>query len=240
MNLCVNLLREDELRVVGLINKQTLIRASVAAVLLVIFATIGGIVLHYQMAIKQYAMAQQKWDQVQPIYDKAHSDQAELVVRRKLIAELKGWSNSRIEWSQPMIELQQIMPPTIQMTRFSIRSDLIAKEQRAPPAVAGQPPPPAPPAVTQRKFMINIFGTATGALADQVAIHFVRTFRQASTWLPVLESVKLASLQKVADNPNEKEQQVSDRNFEIEALCLIRDMAIKDVKEARDVRVDKP
>lgn len=223
MNVRVNLIKDTELRHVGMVSRSFLIRVSsitavtVLALFLIIF--IG----RYKLVQQQLTGARDRWETLKPAYDRVRVLRQDLVDRRKIMGELTGWSKSRINWVTPLTELQQTVPPTIQLTKLLIRGEFSMKEPKvtAPPSDPGKPPPEIP-ATPMRRYFINIYGRASGTLADQVVIHFVRTFRQMPALHEILEGVKLQRLQKEADGDKGNEQ--PDRSFEIEGVSLYKEM----------------
>ena len=223
MNVRVNLIKDTELRHVGMVSRSFIIRVSsiTAATVLVLFLII--FIGRYKLVQQQLAGARDRWETMKPAYDRVRVLRQDLTDRRKIMGELTGWNNSRIDWVPPLAELQQTVPPTIQLTKLMLRGELSMKEPKVttPPPDPDKPPPEIP-ATPMRRYFINIYGRASGTLADQVVIHFVRTFRQTPAFQKILEGVKLQRLQKEAGGEKGAEQ--PDRAFEIEAVSLYKEM----------------
>ena len=221
MNLRVNLIKDSEIRHVGMVSRSFIIRASSITVttLLILFLII--FIGRYKLVQQQLAGARDRWETLKPAYDRVRILRQDLTDRRKIINELNGWGHSRINWTTPLTELQQTVPPTIQLTKLLVRSELSIKEIKATSAQSN-PDKPAPeiPATPLRRYYVYIYGRASGTLADQVVIHFVRTFRQTPAFHTILEGVKLQRLQKETGGNDEQ----PDRSFEIEGTTLFREM----------------
>ncbi|MFH0878764.1 MAG: hypothetical protein V2A34_03540, partial [Lentisphaerota bacterium] len=143
---------------------------------------------------------------------------------KKLLTELKGWTASRIDWQGPLLELPEIVPPTIQLTKLNIWGTLETKEIKSKepvkPPVSGPPLKPvklfSPPT---RTFNIIIDGRATGDLADEVVVQFVKTIRQSSAFQPLLASIKLQGIRRETGGSEESDIRI----FTIEALTIPRE-----------------
>ena len=225
MKVRINLLNESELRYQGATSRSFLVKIGVGTVVSVVL--LSGILFWARQSRFQHELttSQAQWKKIEPVYKEVLHMQQETALNRVLSAELAGWQKVRIEWHTPCRELQQLVPPTIQLKHLAMRCTVETKQQEAPPpAGPDEKPKPPPPPKEIRRFFLNLEGRASGNLAEDVVVQFVRTMRLAPSFQPFLESIKLQSLQRdtvAGDTAKTTEQ--ADRVFAIEAMSFPRE-----------------
>jgi len=234
----VNLIRESELRYQGAVSRSFMFKAG--------GITVGGLLgifllfsfLQYRTVRQNLSWAREQWAQISPIYNNVVAMQQDLAANQKILTELKSWNNSRVAWSQPLVEIREIVPLTIQLTRLNIIGSVELKEIKLPPppaATAGDKKSPTekkaekakPPALMFRRFNISMEGKASGELADEVVVQFVKTMSESPSFKPMLESIKLRGLRREdegAASASRDQPQASDRLFGIEATTLPKEI----------------
>lgn len=224
MSLRVNLLRQEEYRYQGPV--------SLRLVMVLCGSLLGaGALLFIAFAMQNYFSlrsnmnsAQSEWQAIETRYNAVTTEQKNLLANQALIGELNLWTKTRPSWSSLLPSLQQIVPASVQLTRFAVRSEW-QYIKPLPPATSAQPegtPPPAPreiPSIPARKSFISTEGRARGELADETVVQFVRTLREEAVYQPLLESVKL---QRLMREVGQNEGAEADRIFEIQGEFFMR------------------
>jgi hypothetical protein len=228
MTVRVNLLKASEFRRQGAVSGIFVLRISVGSILafITLFSLLAAV--QFRISRQDLAACREIWRMREPIYDQLQAMKEDLATERKIQQELRGWSASRLEWFDPLLELQRIVPASLQFRYMAIRGELEIREPRgAPPpeegtgqADAAAPAPPPPAATPMRRFYINLGGRATGRMAEDVVVQFVREIGKAELLKSFLESIKLQSLQR---DPSQTGDQ-ADRIFTIEAVTANREM----------------
>ena len=229
MTVRVNLLKPGEFRRQGAVSGAFILRTSVGSALafLTLFALLG--MVQFRIARQDLLACQEIWRIRKPIYDQIQSMKADLATEKKLQQELKGWSASRLEWYDPLIEIQRLVPPSLQLKDMLVRGETEIKQQaEAPPPAEGAseggeaaaaPAVPASP-IPSRRFYLSFSGRATGARAEDVVVMFVREMGKADLLKSFLESIKLQSLQRDSSRAGDQ----ADRIFSIEAVTIKKAM----------------
>jgi hypothetical protein len=225
MTVRVNLLKATEFRRQGAVSGAFVLRTSVGSILafITLFSLLGAV--QYRIARQDLMACREIWRIREPLYDQMQAMKEDLSMERKVQQELRGWGAARLEWYDPLLELQQLVPPTLQFRHMIIRGDIeVRVPQSAAPAESedGSAAPEAPAAapVPQRRFYISLDGRASGRMAEDAVVRFVREIGKATLLKSFLESIKLQSLQR--DSVQAGEQ--ADRLFSIEATSTRREM----------------
>lgn len=220
MTVSINLMKPAEFRHQGAVSGAFVVRVSVASV--VSFALVFGLLglARFRIARQDLIDCREIWKMREPLYNQILAMKQDLATAKKLQQELKGWAASRINWGDPLLELQQIVPATMQLRQLSLRGETEFKQSSAPAPEGGEGSAPAAPAQPVRRFYLIIEGKATGNLAENMVVQFVRTLGEASTFKAFLESKKLQSLQREASQGGEQ----VDRAFTIEAITIRKPM----------------
>jgi hypothetical protein len=202
MTVRVDLLKKSEFRHQGGASSVLIVRSltilGVAAC--VLFS--AGTVLRFRAARRELISCRETWKQCEPVYNQLQAMKQDMATQRKLETELKGWEQSRVLWEGPLVELQEIVPPVMQLRRLAIEGRLETILLPAPP-----PPPgdelgesdqaaPEPPKQLARRFHVFLDGKVVGEMAEDVVVQFVRVLSREKAFDGLLENVKLQSLQR--------------------------------------------
>ena len=206
MSVRVNLLRPEEIRHQGAIEKAGLIRAGVvlglsAAVVLVVWA-----VFQYRAVVGGHAHVKAGWAAIESEYKRVKTVQDAHDANQALLDELHSWTVSRINWTEPFEELQALVPGNIQLTRMSVAGDIMISE--AEPATKENPGTPA------RRFQWRLEGKALGEMSDQDVIRFVDALRRGDSYQDWLASLKLQGMQRTLSRTDEES---NERTFRVDA-----------------------
>ena len=223
MSIRVNLLKPDEARRQGLVGVKFMIHVSIATACSILLIVGGLSFIRYETGKNDLAAARNIWEIREPMYKKVLKMKEDLATEKKFQQELRGWQASRIEWKPLLIELRKICPPTVQLRRLGIRGDLFIKQKPVVKAVDGELPRAAAPSLglAMRWYTITIDGKASGDMAEDVVVQFVRTFGSDALFKPIFESPpKLNSLQRDTSQGGEQ----PNRIFTIEGSTQKREM----------------
>jgi len=224
MSIRVNLLKPSEARRQGMVSVKFMIHVSIATAVAILLIIGGMSFIRYEIGKRDLEAARNIWKIREPMYKKIVTMRDDLATEKKFQQELRGWQASRIDWKPLLIELRKICPPMVQLRRLSIRGELTIKQKPVAQAVDGEPPAPsaAPsPGLAMRWYTITIDGKATGDMAEDIVVQFVRKFGSDALFKPIFESPpKLNSLQRDTSQGGEQ----PNRIFTIEGTTQKREM----------------
>ncbi len=217
MKLRVDLLRAEERRYQGPVSTRFAIRIG-AITLGVVSALLLLVALHAFLSVRSELRATRgNWQQIEQRFNEVQALQRASGEQQALLKELDRWSALRAPWSALLPELSQIVPASMQLTRLGIRSEWSFVKAPAPTTSDGKEIP-LPPMPTRRVYL-SLEGRASGDLADEVVVGFVRTLRESPGYAPLFESVKLQRLvRETVSAPG----RTPDRLFMIEGEFLPR------------------
>ena len=161
MSLRVNLMRQDELRHPSGWDRADVIRlASVVGVVLV--AAVIGLLVARQAAFRaQLRSARARWAVLQDRNAELVELRARMQRDEHLLAQLRAWQTTRVEWNRILGELPGAVPPIIQVTRLTMLGEIDVPRPAGPRA---DPADVGPPRRTH-KLVLN--GRVVGARADE-------------------------------------------------------------------------
>lgn len=219
----VNLLKESEYRYQGAVSSLFIVRTSMATLIAfsAVFVLMG--VTRYRTARADLAACREIWRMREPMYNQVLAMKQDLATFKKQQQELAGWGLSRINWYDPLLELQAIVPPSLQLKRLNVRGEM-ELGRRVVEADAEGGPAKAAAAATgitpSRQFFISLDGKALGKMAEDVVVQFVRTLDSSRKIKPLLQTIKLQSLQRDTSASGKE----ASRTFTIEATTRKRDL----------------
>ena len=188
MSLRINLLEEDELRHAGLLGESFLIRILIASVVVIAGIGITFLMLHVGSIRREMDSSKKLYMQKEPIYQEVCAMQADLDDNNSIQAELKGWRTSSPDWGGLLMQIQSLVPDSIQLDRLSVRGELLLPRiKKNRPGKKVQP---------YRSFRVTLDGISQGTLADEVVIQFVRNLKEAPGLTEFFTSVNLKRIEK--------------------------------------------
>ena len=219
MSLRVNLMRESEYRYQGPVSRKFVLRASIITAATAVFLLLT-VSVHQQISLsRNLKTTREDWQSIEKRFKEATVLRDKLTAHQTILNELGKWEKSRPNWTRALENLQGIVPSTIQLTKLSVRGEWQFIQPPARPPKEGdtteQKPPPMVPA---RRITLNLEGKASGELADETVIQFVKTIRESAELNPMLESVKLQRLLREASMVDVQ----ADRVFEIQGEFFLR------------------
>ncbi|MBN1558329.1 MAG: hypothetical protein JW951_09310 [Lentisphaerae bacterium] len=202
MNLRVDLMEPDERRSASLINLKSLIRIAWFAVPAIVILLIAVFIINTTRISSELALLEREWEAAKPRRAEASALRSELAVNRNIVAELAGWTNSRIAWHSQLSGLMTAVPPTIQLRALRVdqRLQLLDKEGPA------------------RFFSMALDGRSVGDTAEQS----VQLLRRRLTEIPVFTGkVQTVTVAKFGADPAPGADR-TDRTFTLQCAYLPR------------------
>ncbi|HEY8241056.1 MAG TPA: hypothetical protein VIH35_06400 [Kiritimatiellia bacterium] len=212
MKLRVNLLKDGETRYQGPVSLRFMIRAGGGTIIAIIVLFVVIAVQRQLLLRHNMKWSEGEWTRLGPRYDEIKKKQDMLLNYKGLLEELQQWGYTNASWHEMLIEVGQIVPPSIQLTKLNVHSTWTFIKPPAPPVKPGSTEPARVMLeIPVRNIKININGRVTGDLADEVVVQFTRNLDNAKGFDELFESLKLQKLYK--DNDSTK---TASRQFEIE------------------------
>jgi hypothetical protein len=212
MSLRINLIKEDEVRHAGLLSEAFVFR--VLAAVLVALVAIGAVLLmlHVRNIRRDLKSSRRLFNQKDVLYQDIRAMQMDITDNKRLLEELDGWHISRMDWDEALMNLAAVVPPSIQMSRMTVRGDI-----QMPRAQRGQRLQKAP--LPFREYKIILDGTSEGELADEVVVQFIRLLKESPGFKDLFESVNLQRIERMkASGRDTEEDDVDRRVFAIESM----------------------
>jgi hypothetical protein len=185
MSVRVNLIRDDELRQPGVMNPKVLMRISIFSVGGILALVIVFLLIHVGAVKRALSHARADFRKLDPIFQDVRAMQQDLEYDRTLREELDTWHTARFNWHEHLKSLPGVVPPTIQMTRLTVKGTVVVIQ---PPAWDKKSLP-----VPARKWTMRLDGKAAGERGNEVVVQFVRTLRAAPGLESVLHTVQLST-----------------------------------------------
>ena len=224
MSIRVNLLKPSEARRQSMVGLKFIFQFGMATVVMILLIFGGLSFIRNETGKRDLEKARNIWEIREPMYQKIVEIKGDMATEKKFQQELEGWHASRIDWKPLLIELRKICPPLVQLRRLDIRGDVLIKQMPAVEAANSEPPASsaAPSAgLAMRWYSITLEGKASGNMAEDVVIQFVRAFGNDALFKPIFESPpRLNSLQR--DMSQDGEQ--PNRIFTIEGSTQKREI----------------
>ena len=194
MSVRVNLLRPDERHLYSAVGRTFMIKlaAGAAGALALLFVVLA--LYNLRVVVGGLASARAQWGKIEGPHAEALLVKEDLDHHLSLERELNGWSESRVAWLDPLLELQQLVPTNVQLTALNVSSKVILQPAERVPGVKandGEDPPDE----AARIFFVRVDGKAFGDMADHVVTRFVDDLRRAPTMKPWLRSLGLQGLE---------------------------------------------
>ena len=185
MSIRVNLIREGEVRQPGMMNPKVIMRISLFGGGGILALIIVFVLFHVQGVKRALSHSRGRLRKIDPVYQDVRALQDDLRFNRALYAELQGWHNGRYEWHTQLKDIQDVVPPDIQLTRLTVKGGL---RMIQPPAWDKKSKP-----TPARRFKMRLDGRAAGENGNEVVVRFVRTLRSAPAMEPLINSIKMAT-----------------------------------------------
>jgi len=196
----VNLLKKSEQRYQGAVSHRFILVAVVIAPILLVAVLSGVKLVQYAAVQSDLQAGKEVWASLEPRYLLHQEELRSLNACRTSLDLLNGWMESQISLSLLLSEIQEEVPPTIQLQRLSVRSD----PQTATYARAED-------FALDYKMMLQ--GVSRGDRAEDAVMGLRKDLMATDTLGTTFRSVKLASMRKRAGKDDR-----NARDFRIEGF----------------------
>jgi hypothetical protein len=175
MNLRVDLILESEQRSASLISQKSLIRI-VSIVVPVVIIVFMALQVTRLLAVKSEEKAvEARWLTTEPLEKKAGELAGVRRANDALLAELEGWSKSRVRWNEQLVALMTVVPTNIQLTELRIGQTFQVIQDKVP----------------ARVFAMSLKGMAYGAEAESSVKKLEQIFSQDASFSNVIQKVEV-------------------------------------------------
>lgn len=188
MKLRLNLLKEEEIRYPGQISRKLAIRLGIVAAVLLVAALVGGLFLQGRVVRARMERIKAELKKIDAPFQIARGMQKDLALNQATAEDLKGWERGRLSSADLLKKLQAIVPPEMELSRFSLFSQF----RMIPPPAWKKDVPPTPGIACS----MRIEGRVISAFAETVVVEFLRTLKSAAGYGDLVESVKLERLHR--------------------------------------------
>ncbi|NCC52117.1 MAG: hypothetical protein EOM20_12990 [Spartobacteria bacterium] len=187
MSLRINLLQDEEIRHAGMLGEAFLLRIVVIVVVCLLGLGIALSMLHANSIRREMDGLQRLYQQKDPIYQEVRAMQADIAENEGIRSEMEGWRTSSPDWGAYLMDVQKLVPDSIQMVRLSLRGEINMPRTKGSTSKAVLP---------YREYRMTVDGISQGELADEVVIKFVRDLKEAPGLSEFLDAVTLQRIEK--------------------------------------------
>ena len=218
MSLRVNLLKEDEYRYQGPVSIK-FAGLAVAGLATGLMLLVLGFMIQREISLrKSVRQLESDWASLEPRYKEARQKRVNFASWQGMQQELKPWVETRVDWGERLEEMGNMVPPSIQLTRYYVHSDWeIIKPPPVPATENAEKVAKPQPAVPLRRFFISISGRAVGDAGGDDAVEMIRMLKSSAGYGAVFETIKLQHLLRDTQMGD-----LADRTFSIEGVGLPR------------------
>ncbi|HIE10394.1 MAG TPA: hypothetical protein EYP62_02145 [Kiritimatiellae bacterium] len=188
MNLRLDLLKDEEFRFPGRLSRPTMVKLGAGAAAALVAAVVVGLILQGRITRGRLQRVRASMKKIDASYQIVRGMQKDLMANRNLQNDLEGWSRARLSSAQLLRRLQSIVPPEMELKRFTLAS----RFEMIPPPKWKKDSPPTP----GLRYTMRIEGRVISAFAETVVVEFLRTLKSGAGFGGLLESVKLERLHR--------------------------------------------
>jgi hypothetical protein len=197
MNLRVDLMQESEYRYQGPVSRK-FAGAALGGFIGAVVLLWAAYAIEQELSLrKEIAQLSNDWNGIEARYKANKFKRLSYAACQSYQRELKPWADTRMDLADRLDELKQIVPPTIQLTRFFVQTEW---------EVIKLPPPPAPDANT-------IQGRAGGVDAEEDVRQLAIRLKSSRDYGTTFETIKLQRLLRDTQTGDQ-----ADHSFAIEGL----------------------
>lgn len=134
MNFRVDLIQDTERRSASVISAKFLIRLAAILVPVIIVLSMTGLVLGMLKIQAVRDDMEQQWVDQEPKQKAAQALHAEVASNQQVLDEIEGWKKASLMWRDQLVELQKLVPKTIQLNdlRMTGRIEGYSENPREP------------------------------------------------------------------------------------------------------------
>lgn len=186
MSSYVNLLSEDEIHYHSAATDNKKVKYGMYGVGTLILLICAISYLSYQSSTGKAAKLRKRWAAVEPIYEAAIKNKAELKSGEAMVAEIKGWPQARLLAADLLTNLQDAIPAEMQVTRLTLKGTILGVESAGRREFGSPRKKVSEP---QRLYSLRIEGNVVDEFGEKIILNFVRTLQEDPNFLEYFESV---------------------------------------------------
>jgi hypothetical protein len=205
MNFRINLILDTEKRSTSIISAKGILRICAIVVPVIIIIILATSVLtvinlrHYrdQLVRENAEKADEK--------AKAAQLKQKLTDATRILEEVRGWKNARLNWHEQLLGIMQYTPTNVTLTKLTLSTQLKLVDNNKTPA---------------RIFSLELDGKAKGAGSDEILNNFQLAFKTKppfGTNVIDIETVKLEGSEDLSEGASK-----DDRIFKLNCTYLPR------------------
>jgi hypothetical protein len=199
MNLRVDLILETEKRSASMLTPKMIVRLVSVVGPLLLVALIGWAVAKELVRNGELKTLEARWQATEPLEKKALQLSAEARANAGILAELKGWRHSHVNWSAALLELMRRVPAHLQLVELNLSQSFQVSEKGVP----------------ARVFAISLRGRTSGPEAENGVRSLAALLAEDAAFTNLVREVKIPTF---AADTSEKAGK-DDRVFEITCAC---------------------
>jgi len=196
MNLRLNFIQPTELRSASMVSVRAVLIMAGIFTPLVITLLISFAYISYAEEKSAYNLAESVWKITEQRKIRAEELTRELDTLKSYAKELRGWSQTRIKWSDVLLDVQKLVPPGSQLKVLMITQALEID----------------PKSGIYRSVKLTLSGRCEGPDAEEKILKFDRMLKEQ----PSLKTAVVSRGPPTADPDTEAGSDDSDRSFQIE------------------------
>lgn len=200
----VNLLKKSECRYQGAVSRRFMLVSIVVTPILIIAVLSGVKLIQYGGVQVNLRASREIWNTLEPKLANALDQQRGLKANRQAISLLNGWKESQVQMEGLLLDIQNAIPESVQLTRISIRSKVKTSLYHDADELG-------------LSYRLALQGVSQGAQAEDAVINLRRDLLKREHVLAVFDSVKLTSMRKRrgADGENMREFSLEGLSSEV-------------------------
>jgi len=196
MNLHINFIRPAEIRSASMVSVRAVMIMTGVFVPLVILLAIANAYISYAEKRSALQLAESIWNDTEKQKLFAVELNNELKILRGSMAELTGWRDSRLELNRVMLDIQNIVPPEIQLKVMQLSQSLELDEKF----------------LTYRKIKLTLNGRCEGPEAEARVKMFDDSIKNSSSLRSWIKPGKTVFAQADTDPASDE----ADRAFQVD------------------------
>lgn len=179
----VNLLRRDEMRYQGAVSRKFILLGLCVVPFLFVVVILGVQLLQKADALRSLKRANARWSEIEPQLVAYRKADRLLKDNKKILELLDGWNASKVPFAELMLDIQPLVPASIQLTHLSIQNTLPPGEYSKVDELG-------------LKFEVSIKGYSHGQQAEYSVIDFRKKLLASDKMAQVAETIMLSSIRK--------------------------------------------
>jgi hypothetical protein len=179
----VNLLKKSERRYQGAVSRRFMLVSIVVTPILFIAVLSGVKLIQYGGIRAELAAGREIWRGLEGRLAVAQEQQRGLKTNREAIALLDGWKASQVPMQGLLLDIQQVIPENVQLTRISVRGQSGTSLYRTAEDLG-------------LKYRLTVQGISQGSEAEDSVIQLRKDLLSGGNMASIFDSVNLISMRK--------------------------------------------